>query len=400
MSVSAYDLALTSVGVFRGPSEVFIGDGATGEIGSMVAGWNLGGGPVLLVCDSTVADLGLSTRVLQATAAGPHRVDVFDGITSEPDLATATAVTRKVRDDDYVAVIGLGGGSSLDLAKLAAGLATNEGDVLDAVGVNRLANPALPLLLIPTTAGTGAEATRIAMISHDGEKRIINDVQLIARGVVLDPTLVSSLPRPVTASTGMDALSHAIEAALSTNATALSTRSSFEAVELLSGSLPQSYRNGDDLEARRGCLMGSYLAGLALNAGSILGHSMGYTIANRVKVPHGISVAMALPYCTAYAASAATQRIDTLFARAGQAASDHDDIYGWIDALLREFDVPTSLREIGLTQADAAEMADECLNRYPRPNNPTPLEADRLADLYRFMWHGELREAVTAFAPA
>lgn len=400
MTTSGYDLGLTSVGVFRGPSEVLIGDGASGQIGPMLAGWNLGEGPVLLVCDRTVAALGLSTQLLEALAHGPHRVDVFDQITSEPDLATATAVTRNVRADDYVAVIGLGGGSSLDLAKLAAGLATNEGDVLDAVGVDRLDHPALPLLLIPTTAGTGAEATRIAMISSEGEKRIINDVQLIARGVVLDPTLVSSLPRPVTASTGMDALSHAIEAALSTNATALSTRSSFEAVELLSASLPRSYRNGDDLEARRGCLVGSYFAGLALNAGSILGHSMGYTIANRVKVPHGISVAMALPYCTAYAAAAATERIDALFARAGRATIDHDDIYGWIDALLRELDVPTSLKAIGLSETAAAEMADECVNRYPRPNNPTPLEADRLADLYRFMWHGELREAVTAFAPA
>lgn len=400
MTTAGYDLELASVGVFRGPSEVLIGDGATGQLGPMIAGWSLEAGPVLLVCDSTVAELGLSTRVLRAMADGPHRIDVFDQITSEPDLATATAVTGKVRSDDYVAVIGLGGGSSLDLAKLAAGLATNDRDVLDAVGVNQLADPALPLVLIPTTAGTGAEATRISMISHDGEKKIINDVQLIARGVVLDPTLVSSLPQPVTASTGMDALSHAIEAALSTNATALSTRSSFEAVDLLSASLPASYRNGDDLKARRGCLVGSYFAGLALNAGSILGHSMGYTIANRVKVPHGISVAMALPYCTAYAASAATERIDALFARAGQATHDHDDIYAWIDALLKELDVPTSLKTIGLSETDAAEMADECLNRYPRPNNPTPLEADRLADLYRFMWHGELREAVTAFAAA
>lgn len=400
MIASVYDLELTSVGAFRGPSEVLIGDEATGQIGPMIAGWSLEDGPMLLVCDSTVAKLGLSTRVLEAMAGGPHRIDVFDQITSEPDMATATAVIRKVRGDDYVAVIGLGGGSSLDLAKLAAGLATNAGDILDAVGVNRLADPALPLLLIPTTAGTGAEATRISMISHDGEKRIINDVQLIARGVVLDPTLVSSLPPPVTASTGMDALSHAIEAALSTDATALSTRSSFEAVELLSASLSRSYRNGDDLQARRGCLVGSYLAGLALNAGSILGHSMGYTIANRVKVPHGISVAMALPYCTAYAASAATERIDALFARAGQNAIDHDDIYDWIDALLRELDVPTSLRSLGLTESDAAEMARECFDRYPRPNNPTPLEAGRLTDLYRFMWRGELQEAVTAFATA
>ena len=398
MVASEYDLGLTSIGMFRGPAEVLIGDGSTGEIGSMIDGWALGPGPVLLVCDGTVAELGLATHVTQAMASGPHRIDVFDQIASEPDLATATAVIEKVRSDDYVAVIGLGGGSSLDLAKLAAGLATNAGDVLDAVGVDRLTDQGLPLLLVPTTAGTGAEATRVSMISHEGEKRIINDVRLIARGVALDPTLISSLPPSVTASTGMDALTHAIEAALSTNATALSTRASFEAVELLSDSLPRSYHNGEDLRARRGCLVGSYLAGLALNAGSILGHSMGYTIANRVQVPHGVSVAMALPYCIAYAASASEDRIRSLFNRAGPAPREHEDIYAWIDALLRELDVPTSLRSLGLSQSDATEMANECVDRYPRPNNPTPLEADRLTDLYRFFWQGDIRGAVSAFA--
>ena len=397
MDTAGYDLELAHVGAFRGPPEVLIGDGAVDDIPQMIAGWGLGDGPVLLVCDRVVAQLGLSARVLDALAAEPNRAETFDQIDGEPDSATAAAVVQAARANDYVAVIGLGGGSAMDLAKLAAGLATNPGEVLDAVGVDRLADPALPLLLIPTTAGTGAEATRISMISHGGEKRIINDVQLIARGVVLDATLVTSLPKPVTAATGLDALSHAIEGALSANATALSTRSSFDAVELLARSLPRAYVDGGDLAARRGCLVGSYLAGLALNAGSILGHSMGYTIANRVKVPHGISVAMSLPYCIAYAATAATDRIDTLFARAGEPAADHAHIYGWIDALLHDLEVPTALSDLGLTRADANDMARECVERYPRPNNPTPLELDRLTDLYGFMWNGNLDAAVSAF---
>lgn len=392
-------MEIDSIGVFRGPSEVIIGDGSAGKVGEMLDGWNLREGPLLVVCDKTVAELGLLDRVLGSLSGGPRRIDVFDEVANEPDLAMATSVTEKVRSDSYVAVIGLGGGSSLDLAKLAAGFATNQGDVLDAVGVNQFANPSLPLVLIPTTAGTGAEATRISMFSHEGNKKIVNDVQLIARAVILDPFLVSSLPPSITAMTGLDALSHAIEGALSTNATALSTRSSFQAVELLAVSLPAAYRNGDDLRARRGCLIGSYLAGLALNAGSTLGHSIGYTIANRVKVPHGSSVALALPYCIAYAAPASKKRIDALFARVDNSDLKHSDIFSWLEGLLEELGVPMSLEALGLSKVDAEDMARECVAKYPRPNNPTPLEEEGLLELYRFMWSGDLRGAVARFAP-
>lgn len=379
---------------------MLIGDGSTGQLGQLLQGWNLEEGPLLVVCDKTVAELGLLARVLESLGDSPRTIDVFDEIANEPDLAMASAVTDKARSDGYVAVIGLGGGSSLDLAKLAAGFATNPGDVLDAVGVNRFAKPSLPLVLIPTTAGTGAEATRISMFSHEGKKKIVNDVQLIARAVILDPLLVSSLPPSITATTGLDALSHAIEGALSTNATVLSTRSSFQAVELLSKSLLVAYRNGDDLPARRGCLIGSYLAGLALNAGSILGHSIGYTIANRVKVPHGSSVALALPYCIAYAAPASGKRIDALFARVENTGSEHGNIFLWLEDLLRELDVPMSLEALGLSESDADDMARECVAKYPRPNNPTPLQEEGLLELYRFMWRGDLRGAVGRFAPS
>lgn len=395
-----FDSLLDRIDVFRSPPEVVIGDGATQRLRGLLEGWSLSPGPLLVVCDKTVAEIGILDRVLDSLAEGRHEVDIFDNVSSEPDLNTADSVVARARNSEYVAVIGLGGGSALDLAKLAAGLATNAGDVLSIVGVNRLEQPALPLVLIPTTAGTGAEATRISMISHDGEKKIINEVKLVARAVILDPLLVASLPPAITAATGMDALSHAIEGALSTNATALSTRSSLGAVELLSKYLVTAYQDGKDLRARRACLFGSYQAGLALNAGSILGHSIGYTIANRVRAPHGASVALALPYCVAYAAPGAKDRIDGLFARVHNPALQYDNIFTWLEQLLNDLEMPMSLKAMGIAKSDLADMAQECVDKYPRANNPTRLEQASLRELYDFMWRGDISGAALRFASA
>lgn len=392
-----HDLNRATPQQFLTPHEVRCGDGAVAELGQMLQGWQVTTGAVLLVCDKVLHKLGHVTQVQQALADASFSVDVFDDVEGEPDSATARTLVEVVRRRDYVAVVGMGGGSSMDLAKVAAALATNTGDVQDIVGVDRVHRPSLPLALVPTTAGTGSEATRIAMISHAGKKQIINDANLVPRGAVLDPLLVAALPPAVTAATGLDAIAHAVEASLSLNASVLTSRAALEAVELLSTNVPKAYHDGSDLTARRGTLYGAYLAGLALNAGSVLGHSMGYTIAHRAKLPHGVTVGMALPYCLAYASAAATDRIEQIFARVQGTATRYDDIYDWLTTLTTELGLPTSLREIGITASEADEMALECVRRYPRPNNPVPLDEERVTQLYRFFHSGDLAGCVALF---
>ncbi len=390
VTIGAEDLGAAPVRDFLAPRDVRVGDGAVSQAGDVLARWHVAPGDVLVVCDQALPGLGYTAPLAEALESAGYTPHVFDGVVGEPDLAVAEEVVDRVRGRAHVAVVGMGGGSSLDLAKVGAALATSPGGVLDHVGLEKVQGTPLPLLLIPTTAGTGAEATRIAMISHEGEKRILNDPRLLPLGALLDPELVASLPPAATAATGLDALSHAIECILSTSATPLTTRVALDAVELLSDCLPRAYADGTDMSARRGTLYGAYLAGLGLNAGVVLGHSIAYTIANRVHLPHGITAAMALPYCAVYAAEHAGSRLGQAFERVGSAAQGHPTLYAWLDALGESLGVPASLESVGLPESEAPAMAAECMDRYARPTNPVALELGPLEELYGYMWRGDL----------
>lgn len=393
------DLALDDPGeaAFLSPREVRVGDGALERSGEILERWAVPEGDVLLICDAILPELGHTDRAVAALERRGYRVEVFADVVGEPELATAEAVTERVRARDHVAVVGMGGGSAMDLAKVAAAMATNDGDPLDLVGADTVTTAPLPLLLVPTTAGTGSEATRIAMIYHQGEKAIVNDGALVPLAAVLDPTLVTSLPPPVTASTGMDALSHAIESSLSTNASVLSMAVGAEAIELLSAWLPTAYHEGSP-PSRRATLYGAYLAGVALNAGVVLGHSIAYTIANRTGLPHGVTAAMALPYCVAYNAAAARETTAQLAARVAGSGPGAAGLCTRLAELNQELGVPTSLADAGIPTTEVPAMARECLERYPRPNNPATFELDRLETLYGHLWEGTVADVVAALA--
>ena len=375
---------------FLSPREVLAGPGSIARLGDLLRKWVAPSGRAFLVCDGIVSQLGFAEAVRSALSEEGWDVTVFDAVVGEPDRATAEDVTAVVRASDYSAVIGLGGGSTMDVAKIAAALATHRGGVDSIVGVDRLDSAPLPLILVPTTAGTGSEATRIAMLSLEGRKGIINDSRLVPVAAVLDASLLRSVPPSVTATTGMDALSHAIEGALSLAASPLSINASNEAVSLLARWLPAAYKDGDNIDARQGTMYAAYLAGLALNAGSVLGHSMGYTIANRTALSHGATVAMALPFCLAYCAEGASERIADMWARVSNYDEDAIDIYDWITRLMRSFGMASSLDSLGLNAQDAIAMAEECVMSYPRPNNPVVLEQERVSSLYRHFLTGDL----------
>ena len=192
----------------------------------------------------------------------------------------------------------------MDLAKVMALLATNDGPIESHVGADLPEKPPVPFALVPTTAGTGAETTRIAMLAAESGKRIVSHRMLVPLVAALDVDLVMTLPASVTSATGMDALTHAAESFLSTSSSVLSTSMSLRAAQLLSEWLPLAYAQPDDRKARRATLYGAFLAGLSLNAGAVLGHSMAYTVANRAHAAHGVTTAMALPFCLAYNAPA------------------------------------------------------------------------------------------------
>jgi alcohol dehydrogenase class IV len=242
----------------------------------------------------------------------------------------------------------------------------------------------VPLALVPTTTGTGAECTRIAMLAGGVGKRIISHRHLVPLVAVLDVDLVIGLPPSVTAATGMDALAHATESFLSTSSTVLTAAMGLRAVELLVEWLPVAVAEPDHRPARRATLYGAYLAGLALNAGVLLGHSMAYTVANRAHLAHGVTCAMALPFCLAYNAAGDVDGTGDLAQRlTGGASRELRDAAECLLELNTRFDVPATPAAAGIPDSEVEPMARECAEVYPRPTNPVPMTVERLTPLYR-----------------
>ncbi|MFO7965249.1 MAG: iron-containing alcohol dehydrogenase [Desulfobacterales bacterium] len=258
----------------------------------------LNGSTVLLVADAALSGLGLTEKVRNIIESSGLQVIVFDQTEPEPTLETADACTRAGRDGHCDVVVGIGGGSTMDTAKAAGVLLTNEGPASDYQGQNLVKRPGVPTIMIPTTAGTGSEVTGVAVfINRQKQLKLgINTPYVIPALALLDPELTVTLPPSITVSTGMDALTHAVESYISKSATPLSEMFSLKAVECIGKNLKKAVENGRDLGARSHMLFGSCLAGLAiLNGGVCAAHAVSYPMSVFHKVPHGVGCGILLP---------------------------------------------------------------------------------------------------------
>jgi len=381
---------------FRGPSRVWYGDGAAGRIGECVAELGIAPGAALLVTDAAVDRFGLAGGVAGGLTAAGFTLERFADIPGEPTAEVVDRAAAVARRLTPALVCAVGGGSVMDTAKLAAALARNPGGVIDyttRVG-RQFTAPSVPTILVPTTAGTGAEASQNAVITHGGRKAFANShPHLLAAGVLVDPRLTHSLPKPVTAHTGLDALSHCVEGMLSSGATPMTDITGAAGIGLIMDALPRAYADGGDAAARAQMSLAAYLGGLTLNAGMVLGHSIAYTLANRLHLPHGFSCALALPYAMAYSRDAAAERLSRIGGAAGAGPAPGGDAVRRVQTLGLEVGIPEALRSLGLERAQLPECVDECLAEYPRPNNPRPLAGEPLLSLYTAMWEGRPADA-------
>ena len=384
------------VSAYLGPARLYFGDGAASNLHDVLRDCGVRSGRVLLVADRDVVRLELSDAPKTSLTANGFEVDVFSDVVGEPELAVVQDLINTVRSTSYTAVVGLGGGSAMDMAKLAAALATNADEVGGLAGAVGFGSAPLPLVLVPTTAGTGAEATRVSMLSVEGQKTILVSPQLIPAAAVLDPTLTLSLPPRITASTGIDALSHALEALMSTNASPFTDAAALSAISTIARSLEVACNEPSNNRARRAMMFAAYQAGLSLNAGVVLGHSVAYTIANRAKLPHGVTCAVALPYCAVYNAPASEEWLKGVTALLPEEAREREGKHAasplvhWLASLNEALGMPASLEEVGVKRQDLPAMVDECLNKYPRPNNPVPVEREGLLELYDHLFTGDI----------
>lgn len=377
------------------PRRVVYGAGASAEFQTPLTDLVGEPGRALIVADTAVVELGLTDPAVRALEAAGWSPTVFDGVRAEPQVAVAREVLAAIERVDASAVIGIGGGSAIDLAKIGAGVAAAGGDLDAALSGSVQLRGSLPLVAVPTTSGTGAECTDVAPIADGDAKLLVRGPGLMPDIAVLDAELTRGLPAPVTAATGLDALAHACEAFVSTNATSFTDVYALAAVRAISSSLTACCAAEPPLDAREELLLAAHLAGTALNAGVVAGHSVAYTLASRTHLPHGVTTGVLLPYFLLYGRPGSEERLAAL----GEAAcgeADADAFVDWIATTIAAVGLPASLREVGLERDQLEAMAGEVVERYPRPNSPVPLALDRLTRFLELAWEGDLEGAKAA----
>ncbi len=376
------------------PSIIF-GDGAVATIGE-VALQRLGT-RVAVVTDRGVLGAGLATGALEALASAGIAVEIIDTVVADPPEAVVLAAAAKAAAAGVTGVIGFGGGSPMDVAKLVALLAPGRETLGAIYGVGLARGPRLPLVLVPTTAGTGSEVTPISIVTTgENEKKGVVSPVLLPDVALLDPALTLGLPAPVTAATGIDAMVHAIEAyaSASPNNNALSRHLAREALRLLGGALLTAVHDGSNRAARGDMLLGAMLAGQAFaNSPVAAVHALAYPIGGRFHIPHGLSNALVLPHVIRFNLPAAASTYAEIAADAfpGLSGTPADVLAeAFADALAGlspSCGLPERLRDVGIPEDALPAMAADAMKQTRLlVNNPRPLtEADALA-IYRKAW--------------
>ncbi|MEO5612662.1 MAG: iron-containing alcohol dehydrogenase [Sphingomicrobium sp.] len=353
-------------------------------------------GPCLFVTDHDIVRLGLTDDCRAALEAAGKPVILFDAVEADPSRTTLEAAVAAGQAAGVTSVVGFGGGSPMDVAKLAAYL-LGSGDDLDTVwGVDIAKGQRLPLALVPTTAGTGSEATPISVITCDGGVKLaVNARPLTADWAVLDATLTLGLPRHVTAATGIDAIVHAIEAFTSARLkNPVSDALAREALRLLSANLLTACNQPDNLGARSAMLLGAHLAGLAFANAPVAGvHALAYPLGGIHHLPHGVSNALMLRHVLAYNAEVAREHYAELAEIvapdcAGQGSQARASVLiETLDRLVSDSGIAPRLRDHGIGERDIPALASEAMKQGRLlVNNPCPIAETDARRLYEAAW--------------
>ncbi|TDL75562.1 iron-containing alcohol dehydrogenase [Rhodococcus qingshengii] len=366
---------------FISPKKIYHGEGSLGKLTEILQEY--ASKTVFLLTDPMLKELGVIEPVLQQLEQ--HRIDVHlsTNVIPEPSLDVGNQVVDEIRKSKAGLVIGIGGGSALDLAKAAAVLAENEGFVGDYLNLNggkKFSNRGLPKVLIPTTSGTGAEVTDIAVFSLEDTKDVITHEYLLADYAIVDPVLTYTLPPRVTAASGIDAFTHALEAFTSINATTITDTLALEAMRNIAGSIRTAVWNGRDKLAREQMALGSLLAGLSFyNAGVAGVHALAYPLGGLFKLPHGESNAVLLPYVYDDIWPACIEKlvkVADIFKLPAEGRSDRQlaqDVVQSLLDLVQDVGLPTTLDSYNIQRKDITILAENgikqkrLLNRSPKP---------------------------------
>jgi alcohol dehydrogenase class IV len=366
---------------------LLVGPGASRRLGQALCGF--GHKKILIVTDRVVAEMGLPDALTKALSEGGTAHVIFDAITPDAPIPLIEQGIAFYRKEGCDAIVAFGGGSPMDAAKTIALAVANKKPPRQLVGYFKGLRHPVPLYAVPTTAGTGSEVTVAAVVSDPktNRKLVIADTRLVPAMAALDPSLMTGLPRHVTAATGMDALTHAIEAFIGNWSTGYTDRMALAAVGMIYDNLRIAYRNGKNLAAREQMALASTYAGLAFtraNVGYV--HAIAHQLGGKYHTPHGLANAIMLPHVLKFLSPAIIKKLAVLAVRAKagnegeRAAVRAKKFLDSIDALSRDLGIPRHLD--ALREADIPELAKaacwEADTNYPVPRYMSPGTCEEL----------------------
>lgn len=385
-----HNLAIAVAGILAKllPDKVpvtFVGVDASRELCESIA--HSGSGKVLIVTDAVLVEIGLVARITDCLDTLGLPWSVYSGVEPDPTFIHVEAGLAQLERDQCEVVLALGGGSSMDAAKIIAAAATNPGPPEKLEGVMKVKRAPMPLFAIPTTAGTGSEVTLAAVVSDPDthEKKFFTDPKLIPLMTALDPSLMTGLPTPITAATGMDALTHAVESFVSKLSNETTETYAVISVRLIFKHLHTACSDGNNLEARKAMALASYYAGLAFTRTSVgYVHAIAHTFGAYYRTPHGLANAVALPHVLEFSKGDAEQPLARLADVIGcGGTSDREKAQSFIEAvkdLMTKIDIPHQLDPLdaGDIPAIATQALSEADFNYPVPRYMTQAQCEEL----------------------
>ena len=383
---------MTQTYQFKAPSVIVNGPGAAKEVGNFAKGL---GKKALIVTDSNLEKFGLPKEVRNSLETAGVPFAVYDKVVAEPTMSYTEEGLKVYKEAQADFVIAVGGGSPMDTAKSIAVLSTNTGKIGDFMGANKIPKPGVPLITIPTTAGTGSEVTPFTIITDTTRdvKMLIASPYIIPRVALVDPLMTLTMPQDITAATGLDALTHAIEAYVSVKSQPITDTLALQAIRVISANLRQAWSNGDNLEARTNMVMGALQAGLAFaNSSVALVHGMARPIGAYFHVRHGVSNATLLPTVIEFSVLGNPRRYAEIAEAMGEITeglSLLDAAYLAAEAVKRlndDLKVPT-LKGLGVEEKKfnsvVKQMAADAIASGSPGNNPRKATPEEIVELYK-----------------
>ena len=379
--------------VFRTADTIITKVGIASEIGEHLSQLKQHVQKALLLTQPALQKSGAVEKVVASLDQAGVSVDVTTDVEPEPTLSNIENVYQATLNvTDYDVLIGLGGGSILDTTKLLSVMKTNDMSLEEMLGTDQVKQPGIPTVLIPTTSGTGAEVTPNAIVTLPEKELKIGVVSsyLLPNLVLIDAALTTGLPKPITAATGMDAFTHALESYISNKANPISDMFALEAIRLISANIETAYFDGENIEARERMLIGSMYGGMALTAaGTAAVHAMAYPLGGKYKIAHGVANSMLLPHVTQFNMDAIETRLATVAEPMGIKKENQNEkelaqaVVDRIIELTKILEIPQDLSAYGVQDSASESMAVAALDvKRLMDNNPKQLTKEDVKAIY------------------